>query len=726
MKIVCTAFANRHLGPLIITLGLFAVPTAHAGLSINLLLYHTAPGLSAFVNPYAIVPSLSTNATSPSAPLGHYILTSPGTASHVEYQLTSSNLVSFGSSASSYASFDTFMQQITNGNWTLTVTNTASTNVYTFAVSASGFTSNGFSADAVVTFPSNNAVVTNHQPTFTWTGPSSWAGSLSVEAYNSDFSVFQSANLSSTQTSWPDPTPLTDGNYTFGVFYLSNASSVIIAATPTNVNGGGTISAWASTATLETYQFIPFSVTTQSGGSPGSGGGSGGHTNVVHYSFEDHNLFAHDYSGQNNNVISYGYFNGITNQPYFTNDVIAGSYAMGYDGAGYQLPPTNLVATLSGSFSASLWVRTTQIHGNNSDPAGSGAGLLSANYDQVIPMALTGSKLAFLTGGGTQDTLHSATSINTGTYVHLVVTRNQTTGQKNIYINGTLDASDTGATGLLTSASAANLYLGMNSTYSAGLLGDVDEVQIYSGVLSSNEVLQLYHNPATTIPNRTDLEAALDTTGLTWTSSGNANWFLESTNSHDGISAAQSGRVTNGQVSILQTTVTGPGTLTFWWSTQSALNESFFDLEFDIDGSYHDNIYNNQPWIQKPTIMIPPGSHTLSWSAFGGGHTNDAGFLDQVTYTPTNVTTVLQSAPFRPVFVNDRSVLTPGGGYWVEPYFFPQPDPVTIDEIASPNGKFTYIFTNRFSPGTLHHDVMTAWADVASECTNGLWTLYVN
>jgi len=729
MKTLSALPKRLRLGLLILALGVFAAPVARAGLSINLLVYHTAPGLSAFANPYVILPNLSTNATSPAAPLGHYILSSPGTAAHAEYDLTSTNLTSFGSSVTSYADFNSFMQQVTNGNWTITVTNAASTNVYAFAVSAPTLTSNGLSAPVVVTFPTNSAVNVTNQPTFTWQGPSSaWAGSLTVEDYNSDFSFFQSADLPTAQTSWTAPAILPDGNHTFGVFYIINSASVIVASTPTNIIGGAAISGWSSTATLETYQFIPFSVhSSQSGGSPGTGGGSTGHTNVVHYTFEDHNFFAHDYSEQGNNMFSYGYFNGATNAPYFTNDAISGSVAMGYNGSGYQVPATNLVATLAGSFSASLWVRTIQTQGNDSDPATSGAGLLAANYDQVIPMALTGSKLAFLTGGGTLDTLHSATSINTGNYIHLVVTRNQSTGQKNIYINGVLDASDTGATGFLTSASEANLFLAMNSTYTSGLIGDIDEVQIYSGVLSSNEISQLHNNPGTAIPNRTDLEAALDTTGLTWNTFGDANWSLETTNSHDGISAAQSGTVTNDQYSILETTVTGPGTLTFWWSTQTPADETFFNLEFDIDESYVDNIYNNQPWIQESTITIPAGSHTLTWLAFGGDDASDAGFVDQVTFTPTNFTTVLQSASFHPIIVNDQSVITPGGGYWIEPYLFQiQPEPLTVDEIESPTGKFTYYHTNEFSAGALHHQTMNSWAEVANECTNGLWTLYVN
>ena len=48
-------------------------------------------------------------------------------------------------------------------------------------------------------------------------------------------------------------------------------------------------------------------------------------------------------------------------------------------------------------------------------------------------------------------------------------------------------------------------------------------------------------NAAFSILAQPTLADALDTTGLTWTNSGNANWFAQSTTTHDGIDAAQSG-----------------------------------------------------------------------------------------------------------------------------------------------------------------------------------------
>ena len=61
------------------------------------------------------------------------------------------------------------------------------------------------------------------------------------------------------------------------------------------------------------------------------------------------------------------------------------------------------------------------------------------------------------------------------------------------------------------------------------------------------------------------LGEALNATNRTWTTGGSASWFGQTNVSHDGAAAAQSGAVNNNQSCTLQTTVNGPGTLTFWW-----------------------------------------------------------------------------------------------------------------------------------------------------------------
>ena len=155
-------------------------------------------------------------------------------------------------------------------------------------------------------------------------------------------------------------------------------------------------------------------------------------------------------------------------------------------------------------------------------------------------------------------------------------------------------------------------------------------------MLSSSEVTFLHQNPGAVINgpviNGPDFAAALNTTNLTWTTSGNTSWFVETTNTHDNVSAAQSGSITNNQSSTLSTTVTGPGTLTFYWSSIANDPNGGFDYEFDLDGGYMDDIGGDTSWIQDGPFNIPAGQHTLSWTVSANGDVLDptqAGFLDQ-------------------------------------------------------------------------------------------------
>jgi sugar lactone lactonase YvrE len=134
------------------------------------------------------------------------------------------------------------------------------------------------------------------------------------------------------------------------------------------------------------------------------------------------------------------------------------------------------------------------------------------------------------------------------------------------------------------------------------------------------------------------LAQALGATNLPWFTFGDAEWFPEVTISEDGIAAAQSGRITNSMYTELQTLVTGPGTLTFWWKVSS---EEFFDfLSFYIgsDTNYAARISGEVDWEQE-TFAIGPGTQPLSWIYAKDPDISvgqDAGWLDQVSFVPTS------------------------------------------------------------------------------------------
>ncbi|MCX6874983.1 MAG: M6 family metalloprotease domain-containing protein [Verrucomicrobia bacterium] len=138
-----------------------------------------------------------------------------------------------------------------------------------------------------------------------------------------------------------------------------------------------------------------------------------------------------------------------------------------------------------------------------------------------------------------------------------------------------------------------------------------------------------------------DLPQALDTPALTWTTSGNANWAGQILTTHDGVDAAQSGLIANLQQSITETTVTGAGSLSFWWKVSSEAGWDF--LRFYLDGVEQPGIVaisGEVDW-QQQTLAVPAGSHTLRWT-YSKDYSNsvglDAAWLDQVVFTSFNFT----------------------------------------------------------------------------------------
>jgi hypothetical protein len=131
------------------------------------------------------------------------------------------------------------------------------------------------------------------------------------------------------------------------------------------------------------------------------------------------------------------------------------------------------------------------------------------------------------------------------------------------------------------------------------------------------------------------LEDALDTTDMDWSTGEDASWHFESATNHDGVDAARSAFTKNEGSSDLELTVTGPGTLTFWWKVSSEFDFDF--LRFYIDDEQQaaaPEISGEVDWQQK-SIAIPAGMHVLRWSYskdFNVTGGSDRGWLDQVQF----------------------------------------------------------------------------------------------
>jgi uncharacterized repeat protein (TIGR01451 family) len=118
-----------------------------------------------------------------------------------------------------------------------------------------------------------------------------------------------------------------------------------------------------------------------------------------------------------------------------------------------------------------------------------------------------------------------------------------------------------------------------------------------------------------------------------WRSGGDALWTVETNVTHDGIDAAQSGSIINSQQSWVETTLRGPGTLSFWWDVSSQAGGDF--LEFLTNSVVMTNISGSTGW-QQVSVSIPTGLNVVRWDYVKDGSISsgsDAGWLDQVAYT---------------------------------------------------------------------------------------------
>ena len=928
----------------IIAAALFSfTASARAGLTFEMHLYCNNQGQT-----YSFYTPLLTNSSAPAAALGTYIVRSPQwptNGSQRGFDLTTNGLSDrfdldgeYG-----YGDFAAVMFQITNGTWSILFTNTTTTNLYAFTVSAPNMTSNLLPV-TLITFPADGSTILGTDTNFLFRGPG-WPVTGQGEVYD-DNGYFTFENLSAAQTNWNVDASLPAGtNFTFDLQFLTNYTTSVFAATiPTNTLNAQAVSGWDSASVLESGSSVKFFVVA-SREMPSSG-----HTLMAYYTFEDNNLFAHDFSG-NNNTLSYSWFSV---PPFIaTNDAASGIYAGGFGGSGWWTPPDGLRALFSGSFSVSLWLKTTNTPGSDSGDQYSAAGIvstLSGDYNNAcMPMGQTGSKLAFYTGGDVLNTLHSQASINTGQYVHIVTTRDRQTGEKRIYINGALDSSIYSDTNLLNGSSTDGLSIGYNN--GNVFAGRMDEIQFYSGVLSSNDVAYLHNNPGAAVadtlqldnpaarydfedtnspgadssfhhndancssssgptndvastnsavgvyareffantsicfapggsafpnlsnalsgdfsvtawvsttnsvnddtanayfgspilfayssatngtvplsitgskaaftisnPNGTDttihslssvndgfyhfiavtrsqtnglmslyvdgnLEAtgacniaaiqttgtiflgggyfqyagllddvrlyagalsqddittlaangaltfarALGTSNVTWSTSGDANWLIETTNTYNGsLAAAQSGSIIDPQISILSATVTGPGTLFFAWQ-----NPTFnsLDLEFDIDGNYQNDIGGYTDWTQDGPYHIDPGQHILSWTVYPNGDSDptEAAFLDEVNFAAIDTNPVSADITLDIYREQDPSF---GDIFVAFPSFnsiVPAATGTTTNAVQSPSNWFN---THADAGGGGSSSaILFSLNQLLNECTNGLWTLYIN
>ena len=168
-------------------------------------------------------------------------------------------------------------------------------------------------------------------------------------------------------------------------------------------------------------------------------------------------------------------------------------------------------------FSLELWFSTTSSTGGKLIGFGNQKTSLSSNYDRHV-YARDDGRLVFGVWTGRENTITSADGYNDGAWHHLVATQSVTDGMS-LYVDGELVGTNP-----QTAAQSYTGYwrVGGDTTWSGSswpwFTGNIDEVAVYSSVLTENDVL--LHQALGTGGTPPDAESPTAPTGATATANG--------------------------------------------------------------------------------------------------------------------------------------------------------------------------------------------------------------
>jgi PKD repeat protein len=131
-------------------------------------------------------------------------------------------------------------------------------------------------------------------------------------------------------------------------------------------------------------------------------------------------------------------------------------------------------------------------------------------------------------------------------------------------------------------------------------------------------------------PAADPIAEAVDYTGLSFTLSGDADWFSQTSTTYYGGDAAQSGDIGNSDTSTMETTISGVTSVKFYWRVSSESNYDY--LRFYIDGVQQHSISGSTSWAQR-TYSVSSGTHTLKWSYtkdYSVSSGSDCGWVDKL------------------------------------------------------------------------------------------------
>jgi hypothetical protein len=127
------------------------------------------------------------------------------------------------------------------------------------------------------------------------------------------------------------------------------------------------------------------------------------------------------------------------------------------------------------------------------------------------------------------------------------------------------------------------------------------------------------------------INAALDNTALAFTTGGTKPWAVTTLNLRDGVDAMQAGTLGDKAESWVETKVTGPIRVSFYWRVQCDPTDK---LQVLVDGLERGFITGTTAWAQTFVDITDQGFHTVRWRYLKDAATKsglDTAWLDTVT-----------------------------------------------------------------------------------------------
>lgn len=174
--------------------------------------------------------------------------------------------------------------------------------------------------------------------------------------------------------------------------------------------------------------------------------------------------------------------------------------SIGFDGVDDQIDfGQDLSQVIGGSGSIAFWMNTTQTGSDTPwDAPGITGSEQASTGNDVFWGYITASGYIAIQAGNTAGAV-STTSVNDGSWHHVVLTRNHVSGVVQVYVDGSLEDTATSETGVKTQYfnSIGRIYdsAGVHHYYQ----GDLDEVSFWSDIMSSTEAFKQYRRGANRI-----------------------------------------------------------------------------------------------------------------------------------------------------------------------------------------------------------------------------------